>query len=290
MTDFLPPGLAARAAPVAVQLLLPTEEASLHPLAASGPEDGEDDERPQHRVAPALWSIPALGLPLADAVPWLATLDAAQQPPGLRALVATSQLVMRLCRRGDFAPAPQPGVLHWVPHWNRDTQWLLAALAELVPGSLCTARFEVPDDPVWAVTQRNFVVSFVGQALDQVLRVAAAGTAPRFDKAERLPREFWQTPMVPVIEILVPERPLEEGVPWGLQVLVRPVPTIAYTETIESAHQRLGASPFPNELATDGVVRVEQTLERVAEKLPALRRARNLSDGRASLTRAELDP
>jgi len=112
---------------------------------------------------------------------------------------------------------------------------------------------------------------------------------PRFEKAERLPHNFWQTPMVPVIEILVPDTPLEEGAPWGLQILVRPVPTIACTETIESLHQRLASNPFANEIATDSVYRVEQTIDRVSDKLPPLRRARNLSDGRASLTRAELD-
>ena len=47
--------------------------------------------------------------------------------------------------------------------------------------NLCTGfRFAVPDDPVYAVTQRNFVVSFVGHALDQVVGREAAGTgAPR---------------------------------------------------------------------------------------------------------------
>jgi hypothetical protein len=72
-------------------------------------------------------------------------------------------------------------------------------------------------------------------------RAAQPGVTPepRFPKAERLPKEFWQTPMVPVLEILVPDQPLEEGAPWGLQILVRPIPTIRYTETIESVHQRL---------------------------------------------------
>ncbi len=283
--------LAARATPVDAQLLIPVEEASLRPLLVAAAESDDDDRAPS-RTAPALWSIPALGLPLAQAVPWLATLDARSQPPALRALAAASRLVMRLVERGDFAPGPQPGVLRFTPHWSPETQWVLAAIAEIVPGSLCTARVSVPDDPVYALTQRNFVVGFVGHALDQVVVAAAAAgraPAPRFAKAERLPKEFWQTPMVPVLEILVPESPLEEGVPWGLQILVRPIPKIGHTETIESLHQRLAASPFANELATDSVYRIEQTIERVAEKLPALRRARNLSDGRASLTRQELD-
>jgi hypothetical protein len=258
---------------------------------ASGRADDEED-RPPSRISPALWTIAAKGITLADAVPWLASLDAARQPAALRALAAASQLVFKLIARGDYAPAPQPGVLQWAPHWSADTQWVLAALADLVPGTLCTARFAVPDDPVYAVTARNFLVSFVSHALDQMVSAAAArgeAPTPRFAKAERLPKEFWQTPMVPVLEILVPDQPLEEGVPWGLQILVRPIPSIAFTETIESVHQRLAASPFRNEIATDAVVKVEQTIDRVAEKLPSLRRARNLSDGRASLTRAELD-
>ena len=264
----------------------------MRPLLVVESSDTDEDDRPQSRIAPALWTIPALGLRLADAIPWLASLAVAAQPPTLRALVAASQLVQRLVTRCDFAPAPQPGVLQWAPHWSPETQWVMAAIAELVPGSLCTGRFAVPDDPAYAVTQRNFLVSFVGHALDQVVQAGAiAGTPPqpRFPKAERLPREYWQTPMVPVLEILVPDKPLEEGAPWGLQVLVRPIPTIGFTETIESLHQRLAASPFQNEIATDSVYRLEQTLERVSEKLPALRRARNMGDGRASLTRQELD-
>ena len=288
---LLPAFLATKTEPIEAQLLIPAEESSLRPVTLI--VDGDDDEdRPQSRIAPALWSIPALGLPLMDAVPWLAAMDASKQPPALRSLIALSQLVQKLVARGNYAPAPQPGVLHYAPHWEPDTQWVLAAIAEIIPGMLCTARFAVPDDPVYAITPRNFAISFVGHALDQMVRKAeAAGTpaAGRFTKAERLPREFWQTPMVPVLEILVPDKPLEEGVPWGLQILVRPIPTIGFTETIETLHMRLSASPFLNEIATDSVVKIEQTIDRVAEKLPSLRRARNLSDGRASLTRAELD-
>ncbi len=288
----MPTSLLARAEPVEVQILIPAEEASLRPTVVAAAGDGDDEERPQARIAPALWTIPARGLRLTDAIDWLAGLDAARLPPALRALAAASQLVLKLVARGDYAPAPQPGVLHWAPHWHADTQWVLAALADLVPGSTCTARFAVPDDPVYAVTARNFLVSFVGHALDQVVQQqAAAGRAPapRFAKAERLPKEYWQTPIVPVLEILVPDKPLEEGAPWGLQILVRPIPSVPFTETIESLHQRLGASPFRNEIAVDNVVKVEQMIDRVAEKLPPLRRARNLADGRASLTRAELD-
>ncbi|MCA8976957.1 MAG: DEAD/DEAH box helicase [Planctomycetes bacterium] len=253
-------------------------------------DDQAEDDAPR-RIAPALWTIPARGLRLADAVPYLAQIELRALSADLRALAALSRLVVKIIARGSYAPAPQPGVLRFVPHWDTDTQWVLAGIADLLPGSLCTARFALPDDPVYAVTPRNFVVSFVSHALDQLLCSAPEDRppAPRFEKAERLPRDFWQTPMVPVLEILVPDQPLEEGAPWGLQVLVRPVPTINCTETIESLHQRLAANPFANELAQDSVIRAEQTIDRVADKLPPLRRARNLSDGRASLTRAELD-
>lgn len=290
--DRLPPDLAAALEPLEMQLLVPVEETTLRPVAKLAEGEVEEEDRPPARIAPALWTIPALALPLQKAVPWLATLAPEQQPAPLRGLVALAQLVGKLVARGDFAPAPQPGVLQWTPHWTNETQWVLAALADLIPGSLCTARFAVPDDPVYAVTPRNFVVSFTAHALDQwLLRQTSAGTPPtsRFAKAERLPREYWQTPMVPVLEILVPDQPLEEGAPWGLQVLVRAIPTIAATETIESLHRRLAASPFRNEIATDSLVKVEQQIDRVAEKLPSLRRARNMSDGRVSLTRAELD-
>ena len=273
------------ATPVDAQLLLPTEESTLRPLTAI-PDSENEEVKSKARIAPSLWTIPALGVPLADAVPWLASLDPATLPPALRLFAAAGRLADKMVRRGDFAPAPE-GVLEFIPFWKHETQWLVAALADLVPGVLCTARFAVPDDPVYAVTPRNLVVSFLGHALDR--HAHTLGAAPGNETAERLPREFWQTPMTPVLEILVPDQPLEEGAPWGLSILVRPVPGIAYTETIESIHQRLQASPFRNEIAGESVHRVEDTLDRVADKLPALRRARNLSDGRASLTRQELD-
>ncbi len=277
--------MCAQVTDVDAQLLLPTEESTLRPLTAI-PDTENEESRSRSRIAPSLWTIPALGVPLGVAVPWLASLDPAQLPPSMRLFAAASQLVDKLVRRGEFAPAPE-GVLQSIPFWTTETQWLAAALADLVPGSLCTARFAVPDDPVYAVTQRNLVVSFLGHALDQ--HAAATGATPGREAAERLPREFWQTPMAPVLEILVPDQPLEEGAPWGLSILVRPIPGIHYTETIESIHQRLQASPFRNEIAGESVHKVEHTLDRVAEKLPAIRRARNLSDGRASLTRQELD-
>ena len=133
----MPAGLHDRLEPVEAQLLIPGEESSLRPLLVATSAEGEDDDRPPSRIAPALWSIPALALRLQDALPWLATLDAARQTPSLRALAAMSQLVQKMILRGDYAPAPQPGVMQWAPHWSIDTQWVLAALADLVPGTLC---------------------------------------------------------------------------------------------------------------------------------------------------------
>ena len=95
--------------------------------------------------------------------------------------------------------------------------------------------------------------------------------------------------LLPVLEILVPDRPFEEHAPWGLQLLARPIPTVDLLETLEQVHQRVSQSLFPNELLRDSVQRFEHKIDELAEKLPPLRRARNLVDGRASLTRQELD-
>ncbi len=282
VVDQLPEALRSKAERVDVQLLLPVEESSLQPI---GSATGEEDDQKQARIAPSLWTLPALSVALVDAVPLLATLDLDALTPSMRALAAACKLVVHMKERGEFAPAPQPGVARIAPHWSTDTQWALAAIAELVPGALLTARAAVPDDPVYAVTARNLLVSFVGHALDQV----AHDAKPAFEKAERLPREFWHTDMVPVLEILVPDRPFEEHAPWGLQLLARPIPTVDLLETLEQVHQRVSQSLFPNELLRDSVQRFEHKIDELAEKLPPLRRARNLVDGRASLTRQELD-
>jgi SNF2-related domain/Helicase conserved C-terminal domain/SNF2 Helicase protein len=274
--------LAALAKPVDLQILLPTDERSLRPLLAAA---GDADEATGSRTAPALWTLPALALPLEDAVPWLAGLDARTQRPGVRVLALSAALARMLVQRGEFAAAPQPGVLQVVPHWNEASMWCLAALAELVPGSMTTARLAVPDDPVYAVTQRNLLLSFVGHALDRI----AGSAEPRQEKAERLQREFWRTPVRPVLEILVPEQHLEDGVPWGMQLLLRPIPTLDLFETVEAAHARLEADLFPHELARESLDQAEAAIDHMAEKLPSLRRARNLGEGKASLTRQELD-
>ncbi len=277
--------LGPKAAPVSLQILLPSDESSLLPVGDPG-DDGEEGQGPQaSRVAPALWTIPALGLPLADAAPWLAGLDHATLPPGMRVLALAARLARSLAERGEYSPATAPGVLTVVPHYDQAACWALCALAELVPGSLTTARFALPDDPVYAVTERNLLVSFVGHALNRIERP----TPPRHAKAERMPREFWRTPMQPILEVIVPEQLLEEGVPWGLQLLVRPIPTTELRETLDSVHARIDASLFPHELAKECLDQLELTINRVAEKLPPIRRARNLSEGKVSLTRQELD-
>ena len=127
VADNLPPDLRSRTEPVLVQMLLPAEEATLRPISGSAEGDAEE-EAPNRRIAPSLWTIPALGLSLADAIPWLASQDPARLPPGLWALAAASQLVQKLVSRRDFAPAPQPGVLQFAPHWSKETQWVLAEI------------------------------------------------------------------------------------------------------------------------------------------------------------------
>jgi SNF2 family DNA or RNA helicase len=280
--DALPDSLRGKTEPVDLQILLPIEEQSLQPIQSAV---ADDDEQKNARIAPSLWTMPALAATLADAVPVLAALDIDPLAPTLRALAAACKLVVQMRDRGDFAPAPQPGVARFAPHWSLDSQWCLAALAELVPGSLLTARTAVPDDPVYAVTARNLLVSFAAHAIDQI----ANDAKPAFEKAERLPREFWHTDMVPVLEILVPDQPLEENAPWGLQLLARPIPTVNLLETLEQVHQRISQSLFPNELLRDSVQRFENKIDELSEKLPPLRRARNLVDGKASLNRQELD-
>src|SRR5215831_3051201 len=116
----LPAALRARVEPVDLQLLLPVEESTLRPMAAESGDD--EDERQGQRIAPALWTIPAHGLRLQDAVPWLGGLDARALPPRARVLALASRLCLRLRARGSFAPAPQPGVARFAPHWDKDAQ------------------------------------------------------------------------------------------------------------------------------------------------------------------------
>ncbi|GAB4136063.1 MAG: hypothetical protein Fur0037_00330 [Planctomycetota bacterium] len=264
-----------------IQILLPTREADLAPI--EDPSEGPAGSG--ERVAPGLWTIPSLGVPLQAAVPWLARQDPMALSPGARVLAMASRLVEHLLSTGSFAPTPQPSVTRVSPCWNEQAQWCLAALAELVPGSSLTARLAVPDDPVYAMTSKNLLVAFAGHALDALYVEGMVG----MDRAERLPREFWRAPMRPVLEILVPEKPLEEGAPWGLQILLRPIPTIDMLDTPENVHASLSANLFQNELARESLQHAELSIERMAERLPPLRRARSLSDGRASLTRSELD-
>jgi hypothetical protein len=62
---------------------------------------------------------------------------------------------------------------------DTDTQWVLAALADLSPARCAPRAFAVPDDPVYAVTPRNFVVSFVATpSTSGCCRQTDAGTQP----------------------------------------------------------------------------------------------------------------
>ena len=94
--------MCADASIIDAQLLLPTEESSLRPLTAI-PDTENDEVRSQSRIAPSLWTIPALGIRLEDAVPWLASLDPATLPPAMRLLAAAGQLVDKL--------VPPPGAV-----------------------------------------------------------------------------------------------------------------------------------------------------------------------------------
>ena len=103
----LPSALRKGAGKLSFQILLPVEESTLRPVPAQPGEDDED--RPQERVAPSLWTIPGDALPLAVAVPWLAEQDPRSLRPSMRLLALACRLAMQMRGRGDFAPAPQPG-------------------------------------------------------------------------------------------------------------------------------------------------------------------------------------
>ena len=158
-------------------------------------------------------------------------------------------------------------------------------LAELVPESLLTARVATADDPVYSATPRNLVVSFVTQALDDLV----TDQRPRFSHAQRLPDEFWRARPQPVLEIQTPDVELEEGVPWSVQLLLRPVAGVDLLETLETLQERQSRKLFPDSLVAEALDEMRGLLDTLAERLPALRRAMNMADGRASLNRQELD-
>ena len=86
----LPDALGAKTERIELQLLVPVDESSLQPV--SSPR-GEEDEKLPGRVAPSLWTMPAVSLPLSAAVPWLATLDLTHLMPSMRSLAATSRAI-----------------------------------------------------------------------------------------------------------------------------------------------------------------------------------------------------
>lgn len=238
------------------------------------------------RVAPALWLIEGRGMPLDRAIPWLAEIDLASTKPGLRILSLAARLVMGMLRRGDFGPADEGGVLTHTPHWDAKSIRCLSGLAELIPSSLLTARFAKPEEPVYAVTTRNFMVSLVGHALD----ACVDNHERKHENAERLPREFWRTPPTPVLSVIKPETELEDSVPWAIEVFFRPVPGIRnLSYSPEGLRDRLAQNLFPDPLSSEATEALEERMESLAQRLPALGRAISMVDGRASLNRKELD-
>lgn len=237
------------------------------------------------RVAPALWRVRGHALDLQKGVEYLAGLENDGLAPGMRFLVRGAQLVLAMLERGDFAPAATKNLLGFVPKWSDPSIRCLGALTELVPGSQLTARMANEEDAVWAVTPRNQAVSFVGHALD----ANAEGHTPAFESADRLPRQFWRTRPAPVLEVIKPEQELEEGVPWGIRLLFRPVPGLALDHSLEELKERQSQMLFPDALDREALEELEDTMERLIRSVPALRRAMNMADGRASLNQQELD-
>ncbi|MEM7199904.1 MAG: DEAD/DEAH box helicase [Planctomycetota bacterium] len=278
----LPAELREVADAVDFEVLLPTEESTLKPLLPDGSSRGSAGAR----VAPGLWQLPGVVLDLPRAAPWLASLAPDPQRSSLSFLACASQLAIAMLRQGDFAAASSgSGLLKWVPHWNLQSMRCLGVLAEAVPESLLTSRFARPDEPVYAVTPRNLAVSFVGHVLDSL----GAGFTARFEEAERLPKSFWQTRPTPVLDVIQPDQELEEGMPWAVQLRFCPVPGLSLSYSFDTLEERQKQRLFPDALTTDSLREVEVRMEELARRMPALRRALNMSDGRASLNRTELD-
>lgn len=280
--QHMPADLLARSEECELELLIPTEESSLRPvtphrLAAKG-EGGQ-------RVVPGLWRLHARALPLVEAVPYLAGLEIDLRAPGLCFLTQAARLVQALLARRAFAPASNPTLMRFVPFWEQDTLRCLGAIAELVPGTLRTARFAADDHPVHAVTAKNLAYSFVGHALN----VCADEVEPAHESAERLPPSFQTIRPEPVLQVLAPTEELEEGVPWGIELCFRPVHGLDVIYSLETLKERLAQDLFPDPLAREGIEALEEHLDEVAHRIPALHRAMNMEDGKASLNRDELD-
>lgn len=238
------------------------------------------------RTVCALWKIRGLGLPLDRGVPLLETLEPVPEEPGLRALILASRLVLGMLRRGEFAPAKK-GHLRFQPHWTDRTVRTLSAITQFVPETLLTARFPTQDDPVIAVAPRNLLVSFVGHALEVLAQ--SGNFRPAQSEPTLLPREFWRPRPQPILEILAPDKELEEGVPWGIHMLFAPVPGVPLRFPLEELKSRITHRLFGDALQQEALVDLERELEDLCKQVPALRRAINMQDGKASLNRQELD-
>ncbi len=279
----LPPEIRSACEPREFEILLPTEESNLKPIGVGEARESEDIG--SKRIAPGMWRMTGATLPLDKALDYLADYSPEIEQPGFGFLARASRFVRSLLSRGDFAPAVADAVVDFVPHWNRPAIHCLGALAEIAPTSLLTARFATEDDPVYWVTPRNFTVSFVGHAIG----ASASGFSARHDSAQRLPESFWKLRPKPVIEVLVPEKELEEGVPWGVQLLFRPIPGQTVGYPLEALEDRLAHGLFDDPNARECLVELRKHLDEVAGKIPALHRAMNMGDGKASLNRQELD-
>ena len=265
------------------EILLPTEESTLRPVGVVQARGGNLGGG--RRIVPALWRIPARILPLDRALDYISEIAPSIEQPGLSFLSRAAKLARTMLRNGEFAPADATAVVRHVPYWTEHSIYALSALTEVAPTALLTARFATEDDPVYAVTPRNFAISFVGHVVD------AAGPAysSNYPRAERMPEAFWRMRPQPVIEVIAPEQELEEGVPWGVQLLFRPIrgQTVGYP--LEALEDRLAHDLFADSLACEALKELRAHLDEVAGKIPALHRAMNMADGRASLNRHELD-
>ena len=281
-TASLPEAVRGALQDLAFQILLPCGESDLSPITVERAGDGL---KAVVRIAPALWQIPGRSLDLATAVPVLAETEPAGAQPGLSLLIHASKLVMAMLRSGDFAPAESPKIFKFVPHFSPESLLVLSALAEMVPESLLTARFVSGEEPVYYETPHNLVLALVGHALD----ACSAGFEPGYQEAIRPPQSYWKHGIEPVLRILIPETELEEGVPWGIQLLFRPVPTLDLSFSLDQLRGRVADSLFTKALASEALAKLETMLERLAKKVPVFRRAMNMMEGQASLNRQELD-
>ncbi|MEO0478146.1 MAG: SNF2-related protein [Planctomycetota bacterium] len=261
------------------ELLLPTEESRLTPIFST-------QEIPTNeRTVPAMWRVPVLALPLDKAFPWLAGLDPSQQGVGLVTLRELARLTLGMIGQDQFAKAEPGAFLQHVPVWSEAAVQALAAVAELVPGSMRTARFALQDSPVVAVTAKHLMLRALSHGLD----ACTAGKDAPHDRSERIPAAYDQVPPKPVLQIVAPEEELEDGVPWGIHLLFQPVPGMPHHQSLEELQDRLDRDLFPDTFALEALSSVHDKLLEVGDKVPALHRARNMADGRASLNREELD-